>query len=61
MAAMTYNWQRCDVYTYLGKPLERCPPSRSRRETCPPNTTARTAWLDLSPGRQAPEAAKWTD
>jgi tetratricopeptide (TPR) repeat protein len=62
MAAMTFNWQRCEVYTYLGKPLEMVPALQRSirdlpREYDPP---ARLGWIYLQAGKLA-EAAKWTD
>jgi tetratricopeptide (TPR) repeat protein len=59
---MTYNWQRCEVYVYLGKPLDLVPAleksaSDLRREYDP---RARLGWIYLKAGK-LPEAAKWTD
>lgn len=62
MAAMTYNWQRCDVYTYLGKPLELVPALEKSAKDLPSeyDPRARLGWIYLKAGK-LPEAAKWTD
>jgi thioredoxin-like negative regulator of GroEL len=62
MAAMTYNWQRCDVYAYLGKPLELVPALEKSAKDLPDqyDPRARLGWIYLKAGR-LPEAARWTD
>ena len=62
MAAMTYNWQRCDVYVYLGVPLELVPALEKSAKDLPTeyDPRARLGWLYLQAGK-LPEAAKWTD
>jgi thioredoxin-like negative regulator of GroEL len=62
MAAMTYNWQRCDVYVYLGKPLELVPALEKSAKDLPSeyDPRARLGWIYLKAGK-LPEAAKWTD
>lgn len=62
MAAMTYNWQRCEVYTYLGKPLELVPALEKSVRDLPReyDPRARLGWIYLQAGKLA-EAAKWTD
>jgi thioredoxin-like negative regulator of GroEL len=62
MAAMTYNWQRCDVYAYLGKPLELVPALEKSARDLPTeyDPRARLGWIYLKAGK-LPEAATWTD
>ena len=62
MAAMTYNWQRCEVYAYLGKPLELVPALEKSAADLPReyDPRARLGWIYLNAGKLA-EAAKWTD
>jgi thioredoxin-like negative regulator of GroEL len=62
MAAMTYNWQRCDVYVYLGKPLELVPALEKSAKDLPSeyDPRARLGWIYLKADK-LPEAAKWTD
>jgi thioredoxin-like negative regulator of GroEL len=62
MAAMTYNWQRCEVYVYLGKPLEMVPALEKSAADLPReyDPRARLGWIYLQAGK-LPEAAKWTD
>jgi len=62
MAAMTYNWQRCDVYVYLGVPLELVPALEKSAKDLPAeyDPRARLGWIYLKAGK-LPEAAKWTD
>jgi len=62
MAASTYNWQRCDVYAYLGKPLDLVPALEKSAKDLPSeyDPRARLGWLYLKAGK-LPEAAKWTD
>jgi thioredoxin-like negative regulator of GroEL len=62
MAAMTYNWQRCDVYAYLGKPLEMVPALEKSAKDLPSeyDPRARLGWIYLQAGK-LPEAATWTD
>jgi thioredoxin-like negative regulator of GroEL len=62
MAAMTYNWQRCDVYVYLGRPLELVPMLEKSARDLPNeyDPRARLGWIYLKAGK-LPEAATWTD
>jgi len=62
MAAMTYNWQRCEVYVYLGVPLEMVPALEKSVADLPKeyDPRARLGWIYLKAGKPA-EAAKWTD
>jgi thioredoxin-like negative regulator of GroEL len=62
MAAMTYNWQRCDVYTYLGRPLDLVPALEKSARDLPHeyDPRARLGWIYLQAGK-LPEATKWTD
>jgi thioredoxin-like negative regulator of GroEL len=62
MAAMTYNWQRCEVYTYLGVPLEIVPALEKSAADLPReyDPRARLGWIYLKADK-LPEAAKWTD
>jgi len=62
MAAMTYNWQRCEVYTYLGVPLEMVPALEKSARDLPReyDPRSRLGWIYLQAGK-LPEAAKWTD
>ncbi|HEY0194162.1 MAG TPA: thioredoxin family protein [Kofleriaceae bacterium] len=62
MAAMTYNWQRCDVYAYLGKPLELVAALEQSAKDLPEeyDPRARLGWLYLKADK-LPEAATWTD
>jgi thioredoxin-like negative regulator of GroEL len=62
MAAMTYNWQRCDVYAYLGKPLELVPALEKSARDLPReyDPRSRLGWIYLKADK-LPEAAKWTD
>jgi len=62
LAASTYNWQRCEVYTYLGKPLEIVPALEKSVKNLPGeyDPPARLGWILLQAGK-LPEAAKWTD
>jgi thioredoxin-like negative regulator of GroEL len=61
MAAMTYNWQRCEVYVYLGKPLEMVPALEKSARDLPHeyDPRARLGWIYLKAGK-LPEATKWT-
>jgi thioredoxin-like negative regulator of GroEL len=62
MAAMTYNWQRCDVYAYLGVPLELVPALEKSAKDLPDeyDPRARLGWIYLKADK-LPEATKWTD
>jgi len=62
MAAMTYNWQRAEVYTYLGVPLDLVPALEKSVRDLPReyDPRARLGWIYLQAGKLA-EAAKWTD
>jgi tetratricopeptide (TPR) repeat protein len=62
MAAMTYNWQRCEVYTYLGRPLDMVPALEKSVRDLPDeyDPRARLGWIYLQAGK-LPEAARWTD
>jgi tetratricopeptide (TPR) repeat protein len=59
---MTYNWQRCEVYTYLGVPLEMVPALEKSARDLPReyDPRSRLGWIYLQAGK-LPEAAKWTD
>ena len=62
MATMTYNWQRCDVYAYLGVPLELVPALEKSAKDLPDeyDPRARLGWIYLKADK-LPEAVKWTD
>ena len=62
MAAMTYNWQRCEVAVYLGKPLEMVAALEKSAKDLPSeyDPRARLGWIYLKADK-LPEAAKWTD
>jgi tetratricopeptide (TPR) repeat protein len=62
MAAMTYNWQRCEVSVYLGKPLEMVAALEKSARDLPSeyDPRARLGWIYLKADK-LPEAAKWTD
>ncbi|HEX7841809.1 MAG TPA: hypothetical protein VF469_30270, partial [Kofleriaceae bacterium] len=62
MAAMTYNWQRCEVYAYLGVPLEIVPALEKSAADLPHeyDPRARLGWIYLKADKLT-EAAKWTD
>lgn len=62
MAAMTFNWQRAEVYVYLGKPLDVVPALEKSVRDLPKeyDPPARLGWVYLKAGK-LPEAAKWTD
>ncbi|HET9620762.1 MAG TPA: thioredoxin family protein [Kofleriaceae bacterium] len=62
MAAMTYNWQRAEVYAYLGVPLEIVPALEKSAKDLPTeyDPRARLGWVYLKADK-LPEAAKWTD
>ncbi len=62
MAAMTYNWPRAEVYTYLGRPLELVPALEKSAKDLPKeyDPYARLGWIYLRAGKLA-EAATWTD
>jgi thioredoxin-like negative regulator of GroEL len=62
MAAMTYNWQRCEVHAYLGKPLEMVPALEKSARDLPNeyDPRARLGWIYLQAGK-LPEAARWSD
>jgi thioredoxin-like negative regulator of GroEL len=62
MAVMTYSWQRCDVYAYLGKPLELVSALEKLARDLPAeyDPRARLGWIYLKADK-LPEAAKWTD
>lgn len=62
MAAMTYNWQRCEVYAYLGVPLEIVPALEKSAADLPHeyDPRARLGWIYLKADK-LPAAAKWTD
>ena len=63
MAAMTYNWQRAEVYVYLGRPLDIVPAlEKSAQAICPASTIrARGSAGSTCKAGKLPEAAKWTD
>lgn len=62
LAAMTYNWQRAEVYVYLGRPLEIVPALEASAKALPEeyDPRARLGWVYLK-AKKLPEAAKWTD
>ncbi|HZJ65664.1 MAG TPA: thioredoxin family protein [Kofleriaceae bacterium] len=62
IAAMTFNWQRCEVYVYLGRPLEMVPALEKSAHDLPNeyDPRARMGWIYLKAGK-LPEAARWTD
>jgi thiol-disulfide isomerase/thioredoxin len=62
IAAMTYNWQRCEVYAYLGHPLDLVPALEKSARDLPNeyDPRARLGWIYLKAGK-LPEAARWTD
>ncbi|MBA3459522.1 MAG: thioredoxin family protein [Deltaproteobacteria bacterium] len=62
MAAMTFNWQRAEVYVYLGRPLEVVPALEKSAADLPEeyDPPARLGWVYLKGGKLA-EAATWTD
>jgi thioredoxin-like negative regulator of GroEL len=62
MAAMTYNWQRCEVYAYLGKPLDLVPALEKSASDLPGeyDPRARLGWIYLKAGK-LDEAKRWTD
>src|SRR6185295_4669241 len=62
MAAMTYNWQRCDVYVYLGIPLDLVPALEKSAKDLPGeyDPRSRLGWIYLKAGK-LDQAAKWTD
>jgi thioredoxin-like negative regulator of GroEL len=62
MVAMTYNWQRCEVSVYLGKPLEMVAALEKSARDLPReyDPRARLGWIYLKADK-LPEAAKWTD
>ncbi len=62
MAAMTYNWPRCEVYVYLGKPLDLVPALEKSAADLPKeyDPRARLGWIYFKAGK-LDDAAKWTD
>lgn len=62
MAAMTYNWQRAEVYTYLGRGLDVVPALEKSAKDLPTeyDPPARLGWVYLKAGKLA-EAKQWTD
>jgi thioredoxin-like negative regulator of GroEL len=62
MAAMTYNYQRAEVYVYLGRPLDLVPALEKSAKDLPSeyDPRARLGSLLLRAGK-LDEAAKWTD
>jgi thiol-disulfide isomerase/thioredoxin len=62
LAAMTYNWQRAEVYVYLGRPLDIVPALEKSAADLPEeyDPRARLGWVYLK-AKKLPEAAKWTD
>ncbi len=62
LAAMTYNWPRAEVYTYLGKPLDLVPALQKSVKDLPKeyDPPARLGWIYLQGGK-LDEAAKWTE
>lgn len=61
-AAMTYNWHRAEVYTYLGKGLDVVPALEKSAADLPNeyDPRARLGWVYLK-AKKYPEAAKWLD
>jgi thioredoxin-like negative regulator of GroEL len=62
IAAMTFNWQRSEVYVYLGRPLDMVPALAKSAKDLPEeyDPRARLGWIYLKAGK-LPEAARWTD
>lgn len=62
LAAMTYNWQRAEVYVFLGRPLEVVPSLEKSAADLPKeyDPRARLGWVYLK-AEKYEEAAKWTD
>jgi thioredoxin-like negative regulator of GroEL len=62
MAAMTYNYQRADVYAYLGRPLDIVPALEKSAADLPTeyDPRARLGRILLEGGK-LDDAAKWTD
>jgi tetratricopeptide (TPR) repeat protein len=62
LAAMTYNWQRAEVYVFLGRPLEVVPALEKSAADLPKeyDPRARLGWVYLK-AEKYDEAAKWTD
>ena len=62
LAAMTYNWQRAEVYVFLGRPLEVVPALEKSATDLPKeyDPRARLGWVYLHAGKYD-EAATWTD
>lgn len=62
LAAMTYNWQRAEVYVFLGRPLEVVPSLEKSAADLPKeyDPRARLGWVYLK-AEKYDEAAKWTD
>lgn len=61
-AAMTYNWQRAEVYVFLGRPLEVVPALEKSAADLPKeyDPRARLGWVYLK-AEKYPEAVTWTD
>jgi thiol-disulfide isomerase/thioredoxin len=61
-AAMTYNWPRSEVYTYLGKPLDLVPALEKSAADLPKeyDPPARLGGLYFK-AKRYDDAAKWTD
>jgi hypothetical protein len=62
IAAMTFNWPRAEVYTFLERPLDLVPAlERSVRELpAEYDPPARLGWIYWKGGK-LDEAARWTD
>ncbi|MGE0868253.1 MAG: thioredoxin family protein [Kofleriaceae bacterium] len=62
LAAMTYNYQRADVYIYLKRPLEIVPALEQSAAALPKeyDPPARLGWVLLEAGK-LDQAAQWTD
>ena len=62
LAAMTYNWQRAEVYVYLGRPLDIVPALEKSAHDLPNeyDPRARLGWIYLQADKLA-EATTWTD
>ncbi len=62
IAAMTYNWQRAEVYVYLGRPLDVIGALEKSATDLPDqyDPAARLGWVFLKAGK-LDEARAWTD
>src|SRR5690606_37323299 len=62
LEAMTHLWLRCEVYAWLGRPLDVVPAVEKLAEQLPKeyDPPYRLGWLYLKAGKLA-EAATWTE